>query len=419
MDDTACSPALQNQSPLAKIFKTIFASRYSYKIASLFARHTRYIRQGPSVASGASISSTPFTFSHLPYDVRIIIYSYLETSQPLAPRFECLGFYLSCQQFKREIEEFARDRLRNLCARIENTSSVKIAIKRDLDELRSITVVLPYTAFDDLDASSSQPKWNHEVLSNLCPLFAYPFDTLRIEISSEQCPASSIPKCDRLSAWPDVTRTLRFLIRDLGSVVECSNMNKLQAHSMNDGQDKVEQVFKPEWGKEVPLYPSIEVKARRICLSWDLRSSPRGRIRLIGRIIYAEEPPHTSKGRWQAFRKEKNWNPLNPANLQTAMVYELCGAECSVGEMGIVSPMRWPLHKFGEPFVTRMVDSFDLRRGIIVSSEGVGMELKNGLAGVKVRELEDEEDRRHKVALRSRLDDMIMRAYIEEGHMPY
>jgi hypothetical protein len=421
MDDTACSPALKNPSPLAKKLKTICASRHSYKIASMFARHTGPTRQRPPESSGARSSST--FFSRLPYDVRMIIYSYLETGQPLAPRFECLGFYLSSQQSKREIEDFSRDRLRSLFATIENASGVKVAIKRGLDELRSITVVLPYTAFDNFYASSSQPKWKHEVLTGLHPLFAYPFDTLHIEISNEQRPISSIPKCETQDAWPDVTGTLRFLIRDLGSIVEYSNTSNLRAHLLNDGQNKVEKVFKPDGAKQVAMDPSTNVKARRICLSWDHRPFPRGRIQLSGRIIYAEEPRHSRKGKWQTSRKEKSWIP---ANLQTTMVYELSDAGCSVGEMGIVSPMRWPLYKPGGPSVTRILDAFDLRRGMIVLSEGLGMELENELAGVKVQELQDQEDRRHKAALERQnaayardFDDMVMRASIEEGYMPY
>ncbi|XPS81766.1 hypothetical protein M3J09_013694 [Ascochyta lentis] len=54
---------------------------------------------------GASRLSTPFPFGHLPYDIRVIIYSRFDTNPPLVPKMECLGFYLSCRQYKREIEE--------------------------------------------------------------------------------------------------------------------------------------------------------------------------------------------------------------------------------------------------------------------------------------------------------------------------
>jgi hypothetical protein len=399
MDDTACSPARQNQSPLVRIFKTVLASRFSYKIASIFTRHTR------------PTSNTPSSFGRLPYDVRVIIYSYLENGQPLAPRFECLGFYLSCQQFKRDIEGFSRDRLRSLCARIKNSLSVEVDIKHGLDELRSITVVLPYTAFDDFGVSSSRPKWKYEILSGLHPLFAYPFDTLHIEISSD-------PECGTLCAGHNVSRTLRYLIRDLGSIVEYSNTCKFQPQSMNDAQNEVKELFKANCARDVTLYPSTPIKSRRICLSWDHQPSPRRPIQLSGTMIYSEEPHHTRKRRWP-FQKEKMTDPLKPAKSQTAIVYKLSGAEWSVCEMGIVSPMRWSGYKLNESLVTSTVDSFDVRRGIIVSSKGLGMELENGLAGVKVQELEDEEDRRYKAAKAAAFEDWVNRAYIEEGIMPY
>lgn len=383
MDDTACRPALQNQPPLAKTSETSVAST--------------------SGASGAGSSSIPFPFSRLPYDVRAIVYSYLETGQPLAPRFECLGFYLSCRQYRRDIEEFARDRLRRLCAKIENTLSVKVAIKRGLNELRSITVVLPYTAFDGL---SSYPRWKREVLSSLHPLFAYPFDMLRVHISSEQCPT--------LSAQFKYESTWRSLIQDLGSVIEYSNTYNHQAHSVNDRREKFEEIFEPGSTKDDTPYPSAEVTARRICLSWDRRPSPRGDVQLSGRLIYADESYQR-----HAFRMEKNQDPLNPANPQTAIVYELRSAEYPIGEIGIVSSMRWPRYEFGESSVTDMIRSFDLRRGTIVSSEGLGMQLENGLAGVRVQKLEDEEDRRYKAALDRKFDDDVIRACIEEGYMPY
>jgi hypothetical protein len=401
MDDTACSrPTQKNQSPLARIFKTILASRFSYKIASIFTRHTR------------SSSSTPFPFGRLPYDIRVIIYSYLENGQPLAPRFECLGFYLSCQQFKREIEEFSRDRLRSLFTRIENALSVEVAIKPGLDELRSITVVLPYAAFDDFGASSLRPKWKYEILRGLHPLLAYPFDTLHIEISSD-------PECDTRCAGHavNVWRTLRYLIGDLGLIVEFSNMCKFRPRLINEALNELEKLFKANCAREVTLYPT-KVKTRQICLSWDHQTSPRRPIQLSGRMIYSEEPHYTSKRRWP-FRKEKKTNPLSPANPPTAIVYELCDAGWSVGEMGIVSPTRWSGDKFTGPLVTSIINSFDVRRGILVSSKGIGMEPENGVAGVKVQELEDEEDRRYKEAKNMAHDDMMTRAYIDDGIMPY
>lgn len=100
------------------------------------------------------------------------------------------------------------------------------------------------------------------------------------------------------------------------------------------------------------------------------------------------------------------------------MVYELWGAEHPAGEIGIVSPVRWRLHTFEGCSVTKEVDSFDLRKGTIVSSKGFGMELENGVPGVRDQELEDEEIKRHAAALAEKFENYVRRAYMDEGHMP-
>ncbi|KZM24932.1 uncharacterized protein EKO05_0002671 [Ascochyta rabiei] len=435
MDDTPGSPAPKNQSSSAKTLSSLFAKRWTHKIASVFARRTRRDDRGPVAEDGAvgwSLSShdtirvisnrpeptqgidtsrfpTPFPFRRLPYDIRVIIYSHLESRPPLAPKLDCQGFYLSCRQNKREIEEFARDRLRTLFARIEDTSSVGVAIRRGSDELRNITVALPYAAFDDLGVSSSNPKWKREVLSGLHPLFAYPFDTLHIAISDDQCHVSSSPEVAAPSTNCLVESTLRYLIRDLSFMVECSNTCNDRANFTDNKQSKVEKIFKLRVAEEVPPYPSADVRARRICLSWDSRPFPHDETPLSGRIVYADP------SRPQAL---KNANPLHPANLHTSMVYELSGADGSVGEIGIVSPTRWPLHNTGRPSVKHMVDSFDLHRGSIVSSKGSGMKLEQGIAGVRIQKLEDGEDRRHKAAVDRKFDHDVFMACIEEGYFP-
>ncbi|KAJ8106603.1 hypothetical protein OPT61_g9426 [Boeremia exigua] len=104
-----------------------------------------------------TVPSTPFPFNRLPYDIRTLVYHHLESDSALAPRLDCPGLLLSSRQNKTELEEFARDRFKTIYAKVKDTSGFNVAIQSDQDELKSITVVLPYAAFDNFDATLCIP----------------------------------------------------------------------------------------------------------------------------------------------------------------------------------------------------------------------------------------------------------------------
>jgi hypothetical protein len=78
-------------------------------------------------------------------------------------------------------------------------------------------------------------------------------------------------------------------------------------------------------------------------------------------------------------------DPLDPPNFNLAICYQLRDEEHLVGEIGIVSPTRWPIYHWRGPSVIETVDTQETHQEY-VSSRGLGKEVRKGLKGVTVEQ---------------------------------
>jgi len=338
----------------------------------------------------------------------VIIYSYLQPGLPLAPNINCLGFILSCRQAKDEIEELVRERLAGICTKIRNASGVEVTIRCDSASPRSVTVEVPHTAFNEFDASPQDAKWKREVLVGLHPLFAHPFDMVHIHISSDGLPESCISTHSKAPEEFQLQLKAQALLCAIGSMIDHVNRGvPLSVHASASRYcgyllDRLEQRFTQTPGKDSSPYPTDAVKAKRICLSWDLRVSPKsdtvqlnGLLYHASRLTFPHIKPHYrpfddtlhAVSRWREAQRLKKIKPLDPPNFNRAILYELADVDGLVGEIGIVSPLRWPLHVYGGPDVARMVEGYEVCNETMISSLGLGMEVTRGLRGVGMESL--------------------------------
>jgi hypothetical protein len=389
--------------------KTSFASTYSQKLASIFSRNS----------ASSNYTARSFPFLRLPYDIRIIIYSYLETKPLLAPRTHSLGLYQACRHIKTELDELDHKLLESLCTRIEKTSCFDVTIKLDSNSLRHITLTLPYTVLDTTEVAFHKPKWRRYIVVALNPLFALRLDTLHIHFTSDKCSESSVPKHDTLEARLHLQDTMRSLISDIGSMIMYKNYYLLQQDTIKY-QRELDGIFTFDAMEDCTPFPSHVVRAKRICLSWDLRSLPTHQTDLVGKLHHVTEVTT----RTARFRPKKISKAMisRPGDRTLVSGYYLRDAEHLVGEVGIVSSSSWDLNGALWLHLPHLVRN-GAQEAHIISSKGLGSEYKRGLGGVGKKEFEEveraveEEREKMREERMIRQHDELVRAYIEEGIM--
>lgn len=324
-------------------------------------------------------------FERLPYDVRIIIYRYLEPGDlpPLTRGFQSStsGFILSCRCAKQDMEDIAATQLirylANFKTTFEKSTNLVIHISgrpstNTLAQLRHITVALPFTAFQTLLPSARNAVWEREVLAGLHPLFAQFFDKVHIHI----CGTDNKPAHETLLDRGRVEVGVHSLLRDITYMIERVNRDETA------GQNgvSIDTIFKYEMG-ERKTYPTERVNAKRICLSWDLRSDS----------LYPR-PTGTLNGKRHRERAENIGEFAVPF-----FFYQLRDEQRMVGEMGITSETRW-ISSPREPAEftpTRLSFSALLNAHQTpweyCSIQGLGEEVKEGLVGVEGKEFEEYE----------------------------
>lgn len=161
-------------------------------------------------------------FNQLPYVIRAIIYENLEPDHlpPLAPRFKNLGFLLSCRQAKQELEEVAYERLGRFLRDFKRTTAIQAEIQHEDDDLRCITVQLPYTAFGKSGWATERLRlmWKREVLSGLHQLFVQYFNVVRIHIVGNSRPTTHTKARHAIRSRPqrslDALSIARYILHD-------------------------------------------------------------------------------------------------------------------------------------------------------------------------------------------------------------
>jgi hypothetical protein len=196
--------------------RTSILSAHSHRLASTFTRQVSNIPPLPRFS---------FQFTNLPYDIRVLVYRYIDTDPPFTPRTDTLALYLSCQSIRNDLDDIENDKLNGLCARIESKAGIKLNAQRDPDQPRCLTVVLPYDVFDNVRRSFSCPKWRREILVPLHQLFALHLDTLHIKLSSHQAnPNIPIPFTNTLRSKFGHEEAMQFLLHAICRIIDYVNM---------------------------------------------------------------------------------------------------------------------------------------------------------------------------------------------------
>ncbi|KAH7079675.1 hypothetical protein FB567DRAFT_552078 [Paraphoma chrysanthemicola] len=343
--------------------------------------------RGVFMRPAAARQSSPF-FSRLPYDIRLIVYTHLLASnEPLiAPKYSCPEFVLCCRQAKCEIDELHSKSRRTFIADFEASTGVQIEVQHSPSTMKNVTILLPSTAFDEGHKRPFNPKWKRAVLVALHPIFAQRFDIVRIHILIDQTAGSRGG-----ILFPDVkSYESRSLMRDLAIMIERVNRWHLFGTRISDLQKRevLEEIFNHDsWGN-IPLYPSAEVRAKRICLTWDSRPNPCDEVRLGGwmheaRISWRYERSNAlmtlkRKAKMRQMGralKEKYFIEEDSGRDAFCMFYEMKNGESVAGESGLISTGRWGL-LLGSLRLEYLVDHVGVENRRVVSSNGFGQDIK-------------------------------------------
>jgi hypothetical protein len=340
-------------------------------------------------------------FARLPYDIRAVIYGYLEPSlfPPVSHRFEECGFLLSCHQAKAELEEIAFQQLKAFLEKLRRSVPFPLVLKRNVNDLRRITVGLPFSAFSGAGwyGTGMRIMWKREVLMALHQLFAKYFDIVHIQISNRGSSEGS-PEHDTRAALGRIELAMHGLLRDIEYIIKRVNAHPDTA----EGGVTMDVIFPYVLGEGSRQYPMEHVRTRRICLTWDLRSdatSRDGQIALNGKLHQAK--PKTvdmpTSGSGEAAKEIcpviedqtlERLPEMDPSDCEVPMYYHLHSHSRLVGEMGLECHNRW--------FEPQSWSSNELLNGLddmaeYFYSERVGAQLQLGLRGITEPEYCDEE----------------------------
>ncbi|KAF2826898.1 hypothetical protein CC86DRAFT_22178 [Ophiobolus disseminans] len=358
----------------------------------------RFVVSEPQPTASLSIG----VFTRLPYDIRSIVYSYVDPGIPLVTNDLFLGFGLTCRQAKHEVEELACERLDAIRATIKNNSGVEVTLGRTTQHPRNIVVTLSYSAFENPD-TSRQAKWKRAVLVGLHPLLSEHFDMLQIHLSRNGSSTSNVPAHDTLLERAQLQLIYRNILRDLGFMIDCVNWN----YTPEEREEKrclLEGKLFEQIPANVSPYPSTGVRSKRICITWDLQTSPRSdRILLNGHLrspvsLHCQKrgPRSFRSGLKEDFFKGKSTKPDLRYCFEKGGFYSLHDKEYLVGEVGIVSPKRWRCRYNSSMAVAGLVNGVETdglypHEGY-VSSDGLGREVRDGLTQIRVEDFEREKE---------------------------
>jgi hypothetical protein len=210
----------------------------------------------------------------LPYDVRAVMYRYLEPNAlpPLAPSFNSPGFYLSCRQAQQELEELAQNGFTEFLDHWKATTSAHLNLNTSPNKPRNITITIPFSALHkhpDKILDRNRLSWTKELLHDLQPLFAKHFNLIRIHIGTRN-PNDTVPEYTTLISRGRVEVSMHKLLRDLAYMIE--HMNAFGSES-DVARVSLATILPYAHGEPVEYFAPKKIQTRRICLSWDLRDN--------------------------------------------------------------------------------------------------------------------------------------------------
>ncbi|KAL6707083.1 hypothetical protein ACN47E_004835 [Coniothyrium glycines] len=308
-------------------------------------------------------------FEILPYDVRTIVYDYLEPEglPPLAKGFQLStsGFLLSCRHAKTDFDDIAITRvttfLHNLKATFEQATNLicDISFPTSPAELRHVSVTLPFTALLNFRPGTVS-GWKREVLEGLHPLFAASFDKVRIHFAGTE----NMPPSDTIRDRGQAEVRMHRVLRDVGHMIEHVNTER------GSSGYTVDMIFPYTYraGVKSKPYQCSVVRAKRICLSWDLRRDAEDTSADMltlngtrhGMLVHNQELVAQDVGR--------------------PMFYQLRDQNRLIGEMGIESSTRWQSENY--PNLNRVLNTVSTH-DMYCHSDGPGKDLGFGLKGMQ------------------------------------
>jgi hypothetical protein len=107
-------------------------------------KYAKYLLSSPFRHSKADHLHPNSFFSRLPYDIRAIIYVYLEDDKNLLAlsRYDSIGFMLSCRKAKEELNEDASRRLRYFLDEFARNTSLELKVQQCKCDPQVVTVLI-------------------------------------------------------------------------------------------------------------------------------------------------------------------------------------------------------------------------------------------------------------------------------------
>jgi hypothetical protein len=338
-------------------------------------------------------------FTYLPYDIRVIIYSYLEPSDapPFSPRFST-AFHLTCHQALEEINDKPKKTLAKFVSDFKVKTQVDLTITSEPHDLHNITVTIPFKAINTSVGHGHQKNyvgWKSEYKKAFHPLLALNFNTVRVNIGSED--DKDAPDHATLLDRGRVDVCMHSLMRSLVHSIERRNVIDFASQEA-EGGDSIATTWPPD---REDL--SSQVRARRICLSWDLRDnkSEKGTVlngqlhqsRNLGRQSYSAEAMARRQrledllfGDETSLAREEN---MDFAQLPRTVFYHVRDSQRLMGLMCIQSSRRWAACEDGF-FLNEAINAQECTMEY-VSCVGMDGHLVRGLTALDQDTYEDEE----------------------------
>jgi hypothetical protein len=334
-------------------------------------------------------------FTRFPYDIRVVIYSYLEPTAlpPFAPSFSNPGFYLSCHQAKQELDEIVHDCLCKYLAHIKTTMNTDFNPTIDPNKPHNITVTVPFAGLHNIASNSpykAQLPWTNEVLSKLHPLFAEYFYTVRIHIGTGSA-TDTVPEHTTLSERGRIEVSMHRLLRDVAYMINRVNYVRPESDTAGGGNVPLGTMFPHTQGEEEKSSPPRHIKTRRICLSWDLRDKADAQDVVLNGKLYqscnlgresysAEALARRAKQTEPDLSNEVGQQDGNPAWRPRTVFYHVRDDQRLAGQMCLQSNRRWAPCEEGH-FVNETLNALECTEEY-VSCKGLGVDVEQGLRQV-------------------------------------
>lgn len=162
-------------------------------------------------------------------------------------------------------------------------------------------------------------------------------------------------------------------------MIERVNKKKPEQDGVVQGMASGSSIFRDVPGRPEGAYPDAHVRAKRICLSWDLRNENgldgKTSADTLNGKLYRDQTSDTGMHR--------------PETGAPSFFYHLRDEQRLAGEMGAVSESRWNLAD--DPGIVALLNCVDTRVQFC-STGGFGCKLSEGLNGVGEREFEELEE---------------------------